>query len=108
MNVSASLMSFSWSSAGIHSAAVSASNSAIRVFSPPPSTLITSSVIRAPVRAAMSGIGTGIAATVEARHGWVIPSAWRFISEVWAYERKPVSEVVYEHENDDEIQIIRE
>ena len=60
-------------------------------------------------REAISGIGTGIAVTVEARHGWVIPSVSRFISEVWAYERRsPVSEVVYEHENDDEIQIIRE
>ena len=28
------------------------------------------------------------AATVEERHGWVIPPAWEFRSEVWEYERK--------------------
>ena len=34
------------------------------------------------------------AATVEERHGWVIPPNWKFISEVWEYERRsPVSEV---------------
>ncbi len=46
-------------------------------------------------------------ATVEARHGWVIPPEWRFISEVWEYERRsPVSETVYDHES--EVRIIRE
>ena len=30
---------------------------------------------------------------------------WEFISEVWAYERKPVPEVEYEHEC--EVNIIR-
>ena len=38
--------------------------------------------------------------TVEARHGWVIPPAWEFISEVWEYERKRVSETVYDHESE--------
>ena len=28
--------------------------------------------------------------TVEERHGWVIPPAWEFRSEVWEYERKPI------------------
>ena len=32
------------------------------------------------------------AATVEARHGWIVPPEWEFISEVWAYQRKPVPE----------------
>ena len=45
------------------------------------------------------------AATVEARHGWVIPPDWRFISEVYEYERKPVEETVYDH--DSEVGIIR-
>ena len=45
-------------------------------------------------------------ATVEARHGWVIPPEWRFISEVWEYERKPLSEVEYDHES--EVGILRE
>ena len=40
------------------------------------------------------------AVAVEQRHGWLIPPAWEFVSEVWAYERKPVSETVYEHENE--------
>ena len=40
------------------------------------------------------------AVAVEQRHGWLIPPAWEFISEVWAYERKPVSEVTYEHEGE--------
>ena len=42
--------------------------------------------------------------TVEERHGWVIPPAWQFISEVWAYERKPVEETVYDH--DSEVQLL--
>lgn len=45
------------------------------------------------------------AATVEARHGWVIPPDWRFISEVYEYERKPVSEIEYDHES--EVGILR-
>ena len=37
------------------------------------------------------------AIAVEQRHGWLIPPAWEFISEVWEYERKfPVSETVYD------------
>lgn len=44
-------------------------------------------------------------ATVEARHGWVIPPEWCFISEVWEYKRKPVSEVTYNH--DSEVNISR-
>ena len=50
----------------------------------------------------------GATATAEERHGWVIPPEWRFISEVWEYERKPVSEVEYDHEADVEVRIIRE
>ena len=42
---------------------------------------------------------------VEQRHGWLIPPEWEFISEVWAYERKRVPEVEYEHEG--EVNIIR-
>ena len=42
---------------------------------------------------------------VEQRHGWLIPPEWEFISEVWAYERKRVSEVTYDH--DSEVNIIR-
>ena len=45
------------------------------------------------------------AATVEERNGWVIPPAWEFRSEVYEYERKPVSEVVYDHEG--EVGILR-
>ena len=45
------------------------------------------------------------AVAVEQRHGWLIPPAWEFVSEVWEYERKPVSEVVYDHES--EVGIIR-
>ena len=40
------------------------------------------------------------AVAVEQRHGWLIPPAWEFISEVWEYERKPISEVEYEHESE--------
>lgn len=43
--------------------------------------------------------------TVEARHGWVIPPAWEFRSEVRKYERKPVSELEYDHET--EVGILR-
>ena len=45
---------------------------------------------------------------VEQRHGWLVPSAWEFVSEVWEYERKPVSEVEYEHEGEDEVLLLRE
>ena len=45
------------------------------------------------------------AVAVEQRHGWLIPPAWEFISEVWEYERKAVSEVEYDHEG--EVTIIR-
>ena len=40
------------------------------------------------------------AVAVEQRHGWLIPPEWEFISEVWEYERKPVSEVAYDHESE--------
>ena len=40
------------------------------------------------------------AVAVEQRHGWLIPPAWEFVSEVWECERKPVSEVVYDHEGE--------
>ena len=46
------------------------------------------------------------AVAVEQRHGWLIPPAWEFISEVWEYARKPVRETVYDHEN--EVRMIRE
>ena len=45
------------------------------------------------------------AVAVEQRHGWLIPPAWEFISEIWEDERKPVPETVYDHES--EINIIR-
>ena len=48
------------------------------------------------------------AVAVEQRHGWLVPPAWEFVSEVWAYTRKTVEETVYDHENDDEIRILRE
>ena len=44
-------------------------------------------------------------ATVEHRHGWVVPPAWEFISEVREYERKPEREITYDH--DSEVGIIR-
>ena len=46
------------------------------------------------------------AVAVEQRHGWLIPPEWEFQSEVWEYERKPVSEVTYDH--DSEVNVIRE
>ena len=46
------------------------------------------------------------AVAVEQRHGWLVPLAWEFISEVWEYERKPVSEIEYDHES--EVRILRE
>ena len=48
------------------------------------------------------------AVAVERRHGWLVPPAWEFVSEIWAYERKPVREAVYDHEDDDGVQMIRE
>ena len=45
------------------------------------------------------------AVAVEQRHGWLIPPAWEFISEIWEDERKPVPETVYDHEG--EVDIIR-
>ena len=42
---------------------------------------------------------------VETRHGWLIPPEWEFVTEAWEYERKPVSEVTYDH--DSEVNIIR-
>ena len=55
------------------------------------------------------------AATVEARHGWIVPPEWEFISEIWAYQRKSESEITYDHagevtllDGDGETPIIRE
>ena len=46
------------------------------------------------------------AVAVEQRHGWLVPPAWEFISEVWEYERRsPVEETVYDHES--EVEILR-
>ena len=45
------------------------------------------------------------AVAVEQRHGWLVPPEWEFISEVWEYERKPESEVEYDHES--EVGILR-
>ena len=46
-----------------------------------------------------------IAVAVEPQNGWLIPPAWEFVSEVWAYTRKPVEETVYDH--DSEVPILR-
>ena len=41
------------------------------------------------------------AVAVERRHRWLVPPAWEFVSEVWAYERRsPVEETVYDHESE--------
>ena len=45
------------------------------------------------------------AVAVEQQHGWLIPPEWEFISEIWEYERKPVSETVYDHNS--EVGVIR-
>ena len=45
------------------------------------------------------------AVAVEQRHGWLVPPAWEFVSEIWEYERKPVSEIEYDHAG--EVTIIR-
>ena len=37
---------------------------------------------------------------VEHRHGWIVPPEWEFVSEVQEYERKPESEVRYEHKGE--------
>ena len=44
-------------------------------------------------------------ASVEHRHGWIVPPEWKFVSEVREYERKPESETRYDHES--EVRIIR-
>ena len=44
-------------------------------------------------------------ASVEHQHGWVVPPAWEFVSEVREFERKSESEVRYDHEG--EVGIIR-
>ena len=46
------------------------------------------------------------AVSVEQRYGWLVPPDWEFVSEVWEYTRKPVSEGAYEHEG--EVTLIRE
>ena len=43
---------------------------------------------------------------VEAQNGWLIPPEWEFQGEVWAYEREPVRETVYDH--DSEVQLLDE
>ena len=48
-----------------------------------------------------------IAVSLEHRHGWLIPPDWEFETEVWEYQRKPVDEVTYAHD-DGEVMIIRE
>ncbi len=45
------------------------------------------------------------AVAVEQRHGWLVPPAWEFVSEVWVSEREPVSEDVYDHES--EVELLR-
>lgn len=44
-------------------------------------------------------------ASVEHQHGWVVPPAWEFVSEVREFERKSESEVRYDHEG--EVGILR-
>ena len=44
-------------------------------------------------------------AAVEHQHGWVVPPTWEFISEVREFERKPESDIRYDHKS--EIGIIR-
>ena len=44
-------------------------------------------------------------ASVEHRHGWLVPPAWEFVSEVREYDRKPESQITYDHEG--EVRIIR-
>ena len=39
-------------------------------------------------------------ASVEHRHGWIVPPAWEFVSEVREYERKPESEITYDHNSE--------
>ena len=48
---------------------------------------------------------TPAVAVVQRIPGWLVPPDWEFVSEVWAFERKPVSEFVYEHEG--EVEILR-
>ena len=36
-------------------------------------------------------------AAVEHQHGWVVPPAWEFVSEVREYERKPACQIKYDH-----------
>jgi len=45
--------------------------------------------------------------SLEHRHGWLVPPAWEFETEVWEYQRKPVGEVTYDHD-DSEVMVIRE
>ena len=47
-----------------------------------------------------------IRVAVEPQNGWLIPPAWEFQSEVWAYERKPANKIAYDH--DSEVMVIRE
>ena len=53
------------------------------------------------------------AIAVEHRHGWLIPPAWEFQSEVWEYERKRRQETMYDRDSevdwlDGEAPIIKE
>ena len=45
-------------------------------------------------------------AAVEHQHGWIVPPAWEFVSEVREYERKPACEIRYDHEG--EVGIMRQ
>ena len=42
-------------------------------------------------------------ASVEHQHGWIVPPSWEFVSEVREYERKPESQIRYDHEGEVEI-----
>ena len=37
---------------------------------------------------------------VEHRHGWIVPPEWEFVSEVREYDRKPSSEITYDHNSE--------
>ena len=46
------------------------------------------------------------AVAVEQPHGWLVPPAWEFVSEVWECERESsVSDVEYNYES--EVTLIR-
>ena len=45
-------------------------------------------------------------ASVEHQHGWIVPPAWAFVSEVREYERKPEDGITYDPDAG-AVQIIR-